>query len=516
MRRSARPRKCFLIWLVVGGLAYVAFVQQQGCTLTKEQPYTVEVADRQPPNIKPVEIMPVAGGDPGQDVKPLTQQPAAHDTPKRAGIAVEDNLHIVFTTDCTPYQNWQSEVLFYSWKKVGQRGRITRIVADCPDDAAKQSAFKTAVEDPRLSVYYSDHSHQNFAWANKPNGIGNFLRKANFEEDFILLLDPDMVMVKEFTDHIPGKNKFTVAKGAAIGQRFGIGGRWATWHLKECVCKSCTKTDWCKIDDRKANEWFSVGPPLIMHKDDWKNVAPRWVEYMHIIKDKRLYEGIEVDMYAYALASAENNLPHNTTDDFMVSNINDLHGEGWGRTGTGMGGPPGDDSPWVLHYCQAYYLCKNSARTKPGTECRLYTNFHDKTGYLWHKGHPPADILANCQHPLIVPPPMDAAVLKTMDQKVHGQYRHAYMLTNLVPRVNEALANYKKKFCPNWETKYGIVLVQPEYDTGKGHGGGRLWYYLENWEKSGDAEGQEWAYAGQSINQFFADKHDPGIESTDK
>jgi len=494
---------CFLIWLAVGGLSlsYVAF--DRG--LMEERPYTVEVADKQPVNIMPVEIVPVvAGGDPGQDVKPLTQPPAAHDTQKRAGVAVEDNLHIVFTTGCTVYQNWQSEVLFYSWKKVNQRGRITRIVADCPNDAAKKSAFKTAVKDPRLSVYLSDHPNQNFKWSNKPHGIANFLRKSKFEEDFILLLDPDMVMLKEFTNHIPGKNSFTVAKGAPIGQHFGIGGRWADWHLKECVCKTCTKTDWCNITKAKADKWFSVGPPLIMHKDDWKNVAPRWVDYMHIINDNGITEGLLLDMYAYALTAAENNLPHNTFDDFMISEPEVATGEGWGRvSGTGIG-PRGDDSPWLLHYCQGYFLCKNTARhNKPGTKCGWYTNFHDKTGYNWHKGHLPADILTNCEHPLIVPPPSDAEVLETMDQKVHGQYRHAYMLTNLVPRVNEAFANYKQEFCPNWKATYGIVLVQP----GSGPPGDlRMWYYLDNYAKSGDSN-QGHSTTDLLLNKTIQEKH---------
>ena len=39
-----------------------------------------------------------------------------------------DDIHIVISTGCSGYQNWQSEVLLYSWAKVKQPGRITRLL----------------------------------------------------------------------------------------------------------------------------------------------------------------------------------------------------------------------------------------------------------------------------------------------------------------------------------------------------------------------------------------------------
>ena len=40
-----------------------------------------------------------------------------------------DDVHVVFTTGCSGYQNWQSETLLYSWARVKHPGRITRIIA---------------------------------------------------------------------------------------------------------------------------------------------------------------------------------------------------------------------------------------------------------------------------------------------------------------------------------------------------------------------------------------------------
>ena len=43
-----------------------------------------------------------------------------------------DDVHVVFTTGCNGYQNWQSETLLYSWARIKHPGRITRIIAGLP------------------------------------------------------------------------------------------------------------------------------------------------------------------------------------------------------------------------------------------------------------------------------------------------------------------------------------------------------------------------------------------------
>lgn len=49
----------------------------------------------------------------------------------------DSDIHVVFSTDCSPYQDWQTLVLFHSAKAVGQKGKITRIASGC-DDAKKE------------------------------------------------------------------------------------------------------------------------------------------------------------------------------------------------------------------------------------------------------------------------------------------------------------------------------------------------------------------------------------------
>ena len=51
------------------------------------------------------------------------------------------NVHIMFTTDCRPYQNWQSEVVVYSAAQVGHKGPITQIISGCEGDSKSKAAF---------------------------------------------------------------------------------------------------------------------------------------------------------------------------------------------------------------------------------------------------------------------------------------------------------------------------------------------------------------------------------------
>lgn len=65
-----------------------------------------------------------------------------------AGVAERDtraephNIHTVFSTECSPYFDWQSVGLVHSHRKVGMPGRITRLMA-C--DEAKLANYKVVV-----------------------------------------------------------------------------------------------------------------------------------------------------------------------------------------------------------------------------------------------------------------------------------------------------------------------------------------------------------------------------------
>ena len=51
-----------------------------------------------------------------------------------AAAAEQPGMHVVFSTDCSRYHDWESLLLFHSAKAVKQQGTVTRIASGCSDE----------------------------------------------------------------------------------------------------------------------------------------------------------------------------------------------------------------------------------------------------------------------------------------------------------------------------------------------------------------------------------------------
>jgi len=128
--------------------------------------------------------------------------------------------------------------MFWNWKNVGSRGRITRIASGCHTDEDREQVRKTAVEDDRIGMYIVEEAeNKEHKWLNKPVGLQEFFSTANVQESILILLDPDMIIVKPFDV----KN---VSEGNPVAQKYGIGTKWLNWNLCD--------TEMCKISERDA------------------------------------------------------------------------------------------------------------------------------------------------------------------------------------------------------------------------------------------------------------------------
>ena len=58
-----------------------------------------------------------------------------------------------------------------------------------------------------------------------------------------------------------------VREGHPVSQKYGIGAKWMKWN------GFCDEKESCHPTDRDAWNYFSVGPPYIMHKNDWLKVC---------------------------------------------------------------------------------------------------------------------------------------------------------------------------------------------------------------------------------------------------
>ena len=95
--------------------------------------------------------------------------------------------HTIFSTECNTYFDWQSLGLYYSFKKVKQKGEITRLMA-CDQSPP-----------PGLDIVPNTHVHPNYAKHpvsgdrysayNKPYSIMHWMEHAKPTEDFIIVLD---------------------------------------------------------------------------------------------------------------------------------------------------------------------------------------------------------------------------------------------------------------------------------------------------------------------------------------
>ena len=149
--------------------------------------------------------------------------------PSGPNTADDGKLHIVFSSGCNKYQQWQSELLLASAAKVGQRGRITRIVSGCYDDLQGNSddnawegkkvgksnnyaqtaiplSEHTKSSNPNFGLFMtpSFHGAKKFPWINKPSAIDYFMTHAKQElerlgETIVMILDPDFIFLAPIT-----------------------------------------------------------------------------------------------------------------------------------------------------------------------------------------------------------------------------------------------------------------------------------------------------------------------------
>lgn len=381
------------------------------------------------------------------------------------GDDIDDDTHVIFSTGCNMYQQWQSELLLFSHVKSGQKGKITRIVSGCDDKAelahrsfvnhpgggldkiAEQDSLHKSLN-PNFDLHFTPayEGSKEFPWFNKPFSIEDWAKKGkhNPTSGVVVILDPDEIFLGTVTQHpqplskllyhgIPeGEVTNVVKPKRPVAQMYGLGGSWVNKFDRNDICGQdapCTK-----VNEKDASNYYSVGPPLMIHMADIAPLSGLWAQYMRPVF-KITPGDILTDMWAYIMGAANLEMPHVRLDHFMVSDIESGIGEGWrfvdewessGMSCDDPQMPEGKNIPTFLHFAHNYRA-------------------DDKDGNRWmfHKGHVPGNIL-DCDVPILKAPPDDLYRTQTNTR----QKRSAWMLCNLYSRVNGMLKAYKKKFCP--------------------------------------------------------------------
>ena len=248
------------------------------------------------------------------------------------GEDADGTMHTVFSTECNSYFDWQSLGLYDSWRRVGQRGHFTRLMA-CDHE-----------NPPGLDIVPDTHVHPNYAIHpvtrdsysayNKPFSIQHWLTHAEVTAEYIIVLDADMIFRTPMTVELLG-----VRKGAPVSAYYDyLIGTHPENHMG------------VKLRVPHVEKTQKVGGFTVIHKDDLTKLAPRWLYWTEEVRNDPdswantgdIYNQNGAvgapwisEMYGYVFAAAETEITFQVHDDFMMY-------PGYI--------PPNEPFPIVLHY----------------------------------------------------------------------------------------------------------------------------------------------------------------------
>ncbi|GKY98799.1 hypothetical protein MPSEU_000836100 [Mayamaea pseudoterrestris] len=387
------------------------------------------------------------------------------------------DYYMVFSTSCTPQQNWESYVFFFHAMKVLQPGSVTRIASGCTNEQklALQTFHDSYIRPMgNFYLYFTpDYSnivkHVNYKYFNKPFGLLHWMQHGlglgtsstnqSLDDAIIMLLDPDMVlrypMSHDYTDRPdmewivdeahPEPATKMVRHGFPIAQQDGyLRNEWMYLNLTYIVNGTLRE----QPRDVDGPRIWNTGPPYLATVKDMYALALAWVEFVPRVHE--LFPQLFAEMFGLIIASLQLNLPFTMTPSLVVSEPAGDDREIWKYidqlADKDVCSPRISTVPWPigLHYCQRYMLGK-----------WFFSKYRMKKSIL------------DCEQKLLITPPLDIAVKYDYRAKpplADGSdlinftphhvvmdrvriKRHGYMLCHMTRAVNEALVYYKRLAC---------------------------------------------------------------------
>jgi hypothetical protein len=390
----------------------------------------------------------------------------------------QEDVHLVFSTGCSVFQDWQSYGFFFQAWQSGHEGHVTRVASGCEEEDAQQ----LLLDHDRLIVKgMSDRFHlhltpdyskstipeKDYKFFNKPMGLRHWMENglgfsanqsrmgtaSKLEDTLFVILDPDQFVTQPFRREYgrdaqlwattPSQAKVKIERGKPMAQLYGLGARWkeninATFILNSATAPS-TLRSWNTED---ILNHYSAGPPYMAMGSDMYKIVYTWAEM--VVPVYHLTKTHLSEMIAYAVAAAHLNLPHQLSRTFMLSNAF-ARSESWAwvdeqRPVQVCQPQPAKITPLVIHYCQEYFLGP----------------------YYFFKYYVPKNqpaVFLSCEHELFAQPPVNDVIATkynssvTRDGKRHdlepqSAQRMAYMLCQVLPRMNAIARHFKSQECP--------------------------------------------------------------------
>lgn len=430
--------------------------------------------------------------------------------------ASEWKFHIVFSTGCNAFQDWQSFVFFYQIMKSGQEGQVTRVASGCTEEGADalERVFAEQIQTLpfgknrfhlHLTPDYSGTAGFDYKFFNKPFGLlhwmehgmgwsGNATSKNTIPKDtIVVVLDPDQFLLRPFVADFTNDpaavwheadaetKEFVVKEGRPFSQFYGLGAHWLPEFTKGMpdiveAAINATSPEHSSLDpnDRDSShlyQWtrgeivksYAAGPPYIAVASDMYKIVKTWAAV--VVPVYQYTHGHLSEMYAYSAGAAHVGLPHQLADSFMVSSTA-MDKEGWKpideaapedvcRHARSDVSKDPEAAAWAARLPQVLHYCQ-----------RYFLG-----PYFFNKYKLPKDFLS-CGKPLLKDPlDHEGAKFATLyDSSVtpNNEFnqiparhinRHAFMLCYIISIMNEATSYWKQHHCtdeddPNYSKEF--------------------------------------------------------------
>ncbi|KAG2604581.1 hydroxyproline O-arabinosyltransferase 1-like isoform X1 [Panicum virgatum] len=213
-------------------------------------------------------------------------------------------FHTAVTASGSAYNTWQCRVMYHWFKEArrapggGEMGGFTRILhSGKPDEFVDE--IPTFVADPLAE------GDQGYIVLNRPWAFVQWLQKADIKEEYILMAEPDHIIVKP----IPNLSR----DGRAAAFPFF----YIEPEKNEKVLRKFFPEDKGAITkiDPIGNS------PVIIEKESLARIAPTWMNISIAMKkdpDADKAFGWVLEMYGYAVASAIHGVGNILRKDFMI------------------------------------------------------------------------------------------------------------------------------------------------------------------------------------------------------
>ncbi|XP_044503910.1 peptidyl serine alpha-galactosyltransferase-like [Mangifera indica] len=219
-------------------------------------------------------------------------------------------IHTIFSTECTPYFDWQTVGLVHSFYQSGQPGNITRLLSCTNEDLKEYKGHDLAPTHYVPSMSRHPLTGDWYPAINKPAAVLHWLNHANVDAEFIVILDADMIMRGTITPW-----EFNAARGRPVSTPYD--------YLIGC------DNELAELHTSHPDACDKVGGVIIMHIDDLRKFAMLWLHKTEEVRADKdhyaknitgdIYEsGWISEMYGYSFGAAELQLRHLISNEILI------------------------------------------------------------------------------------------------------------------------------------------------------------------------------------------------------